>query len=103
VLTPPRADPRAAALRARQPSRFLYDFPFYHDVGHAYVASARRADGRPPTHLPAAVVVLERGWPTGGYGRLGEFPELDRWLVNDYRLSEEGDGYRLYVARTAAR
>src|SRR5262249_34417151 len=26
---------------ARQPSRFLYDFPFYHDVGHAYVRRLR--------------------------------------------------------------
>jgi hypothetical protein len=91
-------------LRARQPSRFLYDFPFYHDVGHAYVRRLRaELMDALRTHPPAAVVVLGRGWPTGGYGRLGEFPELDRGLVNDYRLPEEGDGYRLYVARTAAR
>jgi hypothetical protein len=88
-------------LRAREPSRFLYDFPFYHDVGHAYVRRLRaelmdalRADP------PAAVVVLERGWPTGGYERVTRFPELERWLLSDYRLSEEGDGFRLYVART---
>jgi hypothetical protein len=88
-------------LRARQPSRFLYDFPFYHDVGHAYVRRLRaELMDALRAHPPAAVVVLERGWPTGGYERLAEFPELERWLVNDNRLSEEGDGYRLYVART---
>ena len=91
-------------LRARQPSRFLYDFPFYHDVGHPYVRRLRaELMDALRAHPPAAVVVLERGWPEGGYERLAEFPELERWLQDDYRVAEEGDGYRLYVARTTTR
>ena len=90
-------------LRAHQPSRFLYDFPFYHDVGHPYVARLRAELMQAlRAHPPAAVVVFERGWPEGGYERLAMFPELLGWLDRGYRLSEEGDGYRLYVARTAA-
>jgi hypothetical protein len=52
---------------------------------------------------PAAVVVFAEGWPTGGYERLAGFPELRDWLLADYLLAEEGDGYRLYVGRATRR
>jgi len=82
---------------ARQPTRFLYDFPFYHDVDHPYVQRLRGEllaglRARPP----GAVVLFETGWPTGGYERLDGFPALARWLAAGYRLTEEGDGYRVY-------
>jgi hypothetical protein len=88
-------------LGARQPTRFLYDFHFYHDVGHPYVRALRAEllDGlrrRPP----AAVVLFERGWPSGDYGRLQAFPELAAWLGAGYRLAVEGEGFRLYAARS---
>ena len=91
-------------LKAQQPSRFLYDFHFFHDVGHPYVRRLRAElmdalRARPP----AAVVVFAQGWPTGGYERLAGFPELQAWVSTGYRLSEEGDGYRLYVGRAAPR
>jgi len=87
-------------LRIRQPSRFLYDFPFHHDVGHPYVRRLRaELMGALQTRPPVAVVVFEQGWPAGGYERLAGFPELQRWLSEGYRLAEESDGYRLYVGR----
>jgi hypothetical protein len=91
-------------LKARQPSRFLYDFHFHHDASHPYVRRLRAElidalRARPP----AAVVVFAQGWPTGGYERVAGFPELQDWLSAGYRLSEEGDGYRLYVGRLAPR
>src|SRR5262249_34025723 len=63
-------------LGVRQPSRFLYDFPFYNDVGHPY-AQRLRAELMDAlrTKPPVAVAVFERGWPAGGYERLAEFPE----------------------------
>jgi hypothetical protein len=91
-------------VRARSPSRFLYDFPFYHDVGHPYVERLRaELMDALRAHPPAAVVVLERGWPAGGYERLAAFPELERWLRDHYQVEEEGDGYRLHVARAVSR
>lgn len=87
-------------LRARQPSRFLYDFPFHHDVSHPYVLRLRaELMDALRTRPPAAVVVFERGWPTGGYEGVAAFPELQGWLLERYRLAEEADGYRLYVGR----
>jgi hypothetical protein len=87
-------------LRARQPTRFLYDLHFYHDVGHPYVRGLRAEllaglRERPP----AAVVLFERSWPRGDYDRLGAFPELATWLDAGYRLTAEGHGYRIYAAR----
>jgi hypothetical protein len=91
-------------LHARQPSRFLYDFHFHHDVDHPYVRRLRvelmdALKMRPP----AGVVIFEEGWPAGGYERVAAFPELERWLREGHRLVEEGDGYRLYVGRAAPR
>jgi hypothetical protein len=87
-------------LHAREPSRFLYDFHFHHDVSHPYVRRLR-AELMDALRLrpPAAVVVFVPGWPEGGYERLATFPELQRWLLDGYRVVEEGDGYRLYVGR----
>jgi hypothetical protein len=91
-------------LHARQPSRFLYDFHFYHDVDHPYVRRLRAElmdalRARPP----AGVVIFEEGWPAGGYERVAAFPELERWLREGLRLAEEGDGYRLYVGPAVPR
>jgi hypothetical protein len=90
-------------LRAREPSRFLYDFHFYHHVSHPYVRRLRaELMGALRARPPSAVVVFEAGWPDGGYERLTGFPELQRWLLDGYRVAQEGDGYRLYVGRAGA-
>jgi hypothetical protein len=91
-------------LRARQPSRFLYDFHFHHDVDHPYVGRLRaELMDALRTRPPAAIVLFEQGWPVGGYERLAGFPELERWLVEEYRIAEESDGYRLYAGRSGTR
>ena len=89
-------------LGAREPTRFLYDFPFYHDVEHPYVARLRGEllDGL-AAYPPAAVVLFESGWPAGGYARLDRFPALRDWLAGHYRLDVEADGYRVYRRRPA--
>lgn len=94
-----------ALLRAgaRQPTRFLYDFPFHHDAGHPYVRALRAElvtglRARPP----GAVVLFANGWPHGGFERVEAFPELAAWLEAGYRLAEATEGYRLYLARALA-
>jgi hypothetical protein len=87
-------------LHARQPSRFLYDFHFFHDVDHPFVRRLRAEllaalAARPPRFI----VLFREGWPAGGYERLAAFAELARRLEEDYRLVHEGDGYRVYAQR----
>jgi len=87
-------------LGRRQPTRFLYDFHFFHDTGDPRIRALRAelveglAAGR-----PAAVVVFRDTWNHPGYGRLGEWPELERLLARSYTLAVEGDGYRIYAKR----
>jgi hypothetical protein len=88
-------------LGLRQPTRFIYDFHFFHDVDDPRIRALRAelvaglATGR-----PAAVVVLEESWPDRGYERLAAFPELQRMLEASYTLAVTGSGYRIYAKRS---
>jgi hypothetical protein len=84
-------------LGARQPTRFLYDFHFYHDVEAPQIRALRAElaaafDARPPRF----VVLFERGWPAGGYERVARFPELAERLGR-YRVDARRDGYVVYA------
>jgi hypothetical protein len=88
-------------LHLRQPTRFLYDFHFFHDEGDPRI-QALRAEfaGDLERGRPAAVVVFRDTWRRQGYERLKEFPAVDRLLESEYKLAVEGDGYRIYAKRS---
>jgi hypothetical protein len=88
-------------LEVRQPTRFIYDFHFFHDVADPRI-EALRAEflSGLETGRPAAVLVLEESWPPAGYDRLDGFPALRRRLDVSYRLAVEGPGYRIYAQRS---
>jgi hypothetical protein len=87
-------------LRIRQPTRFIYDFHFFHHERDPRIQGLRAEfmaglAARPP----AAMLLLQDDWIRPGYERLGTFPELAAWLERGYRLAVEGDGYRIYAPR----
>ena len=84
-------------LHAVQPTRFIYDFHFYHDV-HTRAVQRLRDEFLTgfDAHPPKFVVLFERGWPTGGYERVDDFPEL-RLRLSAYRVDRRGDGYIVYA------
>jgi hypothetical protein len=87
-------------LGAVQPTRFLYDFHFFHDAAAPAVQALRRELVEGLTARPPRFVVLfARGWPAGGYERVEAFPPLARLLATRYRLEREGDGFRIYAKR----
>jgi hypothetical protein len=88
-------------LGVRQPTRFIYDFPFFHDVDDRRVRALRTelVAGLEAAH-PAAVVVLEESWPNLGYERLAAFPELEQLLTRSFALAVQGRGYRIYAQRS---
>jgi hypothetical protein len=90
-------------LGLRQPTRFIYDFHFFHDVGDRRI-EALRAEflGALEAGRPAAVLVLEESWPVPGYGRLDGFPALRRTLEESYRVAADGAGYRIYAKRSGS-
>jgi hypothetical protein len=87
-------------IERREPTRFLYDFPFFHDVADPRI-QAMRAElvAELERMRPAAVVVMRETWPRPGYERLDEFPALRDLLARDYPLAVDGDGYRIYAKR----
>ena len=90
-------------LGLRQPTRFIYDFHFFHDVGDRRI-EALRAEFLAALEAgrPAAVLVLEESWPVPGYGRLDGFPALRRTLEESYRVAADGTGYRIYAKRSGS-
>jgi len=84
-------------LRAVEPTRFIYDFHFYHDDQTPTVQRLRAEFlAGFDAHPPKFVVLFERGWPGGGYERVDEFPGLRRRLLG-YRVDRRGDGYIVYA------
>ncbi|MEX2223251.1 MAG: hypothetical protein WEG40_15780 [Candidatus Rokuibacteriota bacterium] len=88
-------------LGLRQPTRFIYDFHFFHDVGDPRI-QALRAEFLAALEAgrPAAVVILEDSWPASGYGRLDGFADLRRWLEESYPVAVDGVGYRIHAKRS---
>jgi hypothetical protein len=87
-------------LHARQPTRFLYDFHFYHDADTPIVRALRAELVRGLTeHPPRLVVLFEQGWPAGGYERIDTFVALRDRLAAAYRRDVDGDGYVIYAKR----
>src|SRR2546422_4321934 len=87
-------------LGVREPTRFLYDFHFFHDENTPVVRALRAElirdlDARPPR----VIVVFERGWPAGGYERVARFPALAARLRERYEPVLTRPGYRLYAKR----
>jgi hypothetical protein len=104
-------------LHLRQPTRFLYDFHFFHDEGDARIQALRAEFARDLERggerggkrwgerggergRPTAVVVFRDTWRRPGYERLDDFPAVAKLLERDYRLAVEGDGYRIYAQRS---
>jgi hypothetical protein len=91
-----------ALLRAgiAEPTRFIYDFHFFHDVDRPAIRALRAEfvsglEGRPPR----CIVVFRTGWPAGGYDRLDRFPELARLLTTRYVVDVEQPAYTIYAQR----
>ena len=83
--------------RAVQPTRFIYDFHFYHDTQTRTVRRLREEFlAGFDAHPPKFVVLLERGWLVGGYERVETFPGL-RLRLSAYRVDRRGDGYIIYA------
>jgi hypothetical protein len=88
-------------LGLRQPTRFIYDFQFFHHPDDPRIRALRaELMAGLAAHPPAAVVVLEETWPELDYGRLAGFPELAQALERAFPLAVTGPGYRIHAKRS---
>jgi hypothetical protein len=87
-------------LKIRQPTRFIYDFHFFHDAAAPEIQALRRefVDALRAAP-PRLIAVMHDTWLRSGYDRLDEFPELREILNETYALEVEHHGYRLYARR----
>jgi hypothetical protein len=84
-------------LHAVEPTRFIYDFHFYHDAQTPMIQRLRTEFlAGFDAHPPKFVVLFERGWPAGGYERIDSFAGLQARL-SAYRVDRRGDGYIVYA------
>jgi hypothetical protein len=89
-------------LHAPPATRFLNDFHFFHHEEHPYIQGLRRELlDQLRASRPGMVVVFRTGqpMPLGGLDRIKRFPEVAAWVADGYRLSHEGDVFRVYTAR----
>jgi len=87
-------------LGVTEPSRFVYDFHFFHDVTTPVVRTLRaELVGALRARPPRFIVVFDRGWPAGGAERVETFPELQQLLERAYRPDVTRDGYVIHAKR----
>jgi hypothetical protein len=82
------------------PTRFVYDFHFFHDTDLPVIRALRAElvsglDLRPPR----VIVLFRNGWPSGREGRINDFPELTRLLTERYVIAVGRPDYVLYAKR----
>ena len=88
------------SLGILQPTRFLYDFHFFHDEAAPEIQALRAELMRDlAARPPRFIVVFDRGWPAGGPERLARFSELAQWLAEHYRPGPIRPGYTVYEKR----
>jgi hypothetical protein len=83
-----------------QPTRFLYDFHFFHDIDRPFIQALRAelVDGL-ALSPPRFIVLFRHGWPSGQEERIHRFPELARLLAERYVIAVERGQYLLYAKR----
>jgi hypothetical protein len=86
-------------LGVAEPTRFIYDFHFFHDTSAPAIRALRDELTRGLAARPPRLIVLfEEGWPAGGYERVDAFVALRERLAG-YDLVRPGPGYRIYAQR----
>jgi hypothetical protein len=89
-------------LHYRQPTRFLHDAYLFYKIDHPYVQKLRREFLHDlKQHPPLFLVITKTGWPINGYERLKTFPELHKWIHDNYVIETEAEKtyrmhYRIY-------
>ena len=87
-------------LGATQPTRFLYDFHFFHDERTPEILALRGELMRDlVAHPPRFIVLFDRGWPVGGPERIARFPALASFLSERYQARRSHPGYTVYEKR----
>ncbi len=87
--------------RARPATRYLYDFHFYHHISNPEIQNLRKDFLYQLTQSKPRVVIQffdGRPW-VDGFDTARDFPELKQFLVENYLMDQEKNGYRLWLRK----
>lgn len=90
-------------LHVRQPTRFIYDFQFFHDTDQDFIKRLK-AEFIKKLELspPKLIAIFSYAWlPPHSIERLNSFPEFVAFLNANYAPSIVRDGYTIYIAKDA--
>lgn len=82
-------------------TRYLYDFHFYHHISNPEIKHIREDLLLQLSHAkPKVVIQFFEGRPwVDGFDTTRIFPELDQFLIQNYYVDKEKDGYRLWMRK----
>jgi hypothetical protein len=88
-------------LKIPEPTRFVYDMHFYHDVDRPIIQELRREFIEEMEENPPKLVVLFKDtWVQPmGFSKLKSFPELAALLAASYRSDKSRYNYTIYAAK----
>lgn len=88
-------------LKIHEPTRFVYDMHFYHDMDRPVIQELRRElVGEMEKKPPKLVVLFKDTWvQPKGFSKLKSFPELAALLEANYKSDKSHYDYTIYVAR----
>lgn len=86
-------------LHAAQPTKYIYDFPFYYPLDDGIRAMRTDYMAELNRQVPRALVLFKDDGLRHTYARLAEFPELERLVATRYRIAVERPDYRVYTLR----
>ncbi len=83
---------------AKLPTKFMYDVQFYHHVSSPYTQELRKEfisqlSAQPPRFI---IEIQTYKYWVSGIDTTREFPELHKFLNENYLVANEGDGYLIY-------
>lgn len=87
-------------LGIRQPSRFIYDFHFYHDTDTPFIRKIRSEFVRALTmEAPRLIVIFRWTFLTKDLSRIASFPEFKALLEQKYSIGTTAKRYLIYVSK----
>ena len=89
-----------AMLKARKDAatRYVYDFYFYHHVSTPYIINLRKDFMQELTQNPPKFIIkiLDMRPIPRGFDTAESFPEMDKYIEDNYTVDLKGSGYLIY-------
>jgi hypothetical protein len=84
-------------LDIKQPTRFIFDFQFFHDEEEQFIKDLRSEFVNDLNETPPRLIIIMNKSVRMGFERIDRFPEFKTFLDQNYSLDKESDDYKIYL------